>query len=475
MRLWAQVSVTLGVNLLALTGVAAGLFMQQTRSRADSFFFSPVRERMRELGRQFEEEFSEMSAAEAGEWLAERQTANGVSLTLFDDMGQRIAGAVVSAPEPVLREIRSGRRREADEGSASRPRGRRRGRNGAPIFLVVDDGYWIGYQFPVTRDPARPPVRHTLAATAPSLIGYPFFFDWVPWLIGASVAIAVTIACWLPLIRRFGRSLRAVRSASAEIARGRFDVEIPVAGSDEFGELAASVSRMASQLSQLIHGQRRFLADVAHELCAPLSRIQLSAGILGQTGHSKTAIERLERDVAHMSALVGDLLSFTKGTVRQPELAPCPLAELVREVIAQEGSDEATIETDVPTDVAALADREYLTRALGNVVRNAIRYAGSAGPIEIQAQRVGSSVQLVVRDKGPGLPDAELGAIFDPFYTPDVARTPGLAGAGLGLAIVKSCVEACEGTVTCRNRKPTGLEVSMEFPGVGCVEVVEQN
>jgi two-component system sensor histidine kinase CpxA len=69
----------------------------------------------------------------------------------------------------------------------------------------------------------------------------------------------------------------------------------------------------------------------------------------------------------------------------------------------------------------------------------------------------------VVRDSGPGLPEADLNAVFDPFYKPDRARTPGEGGAGLGLAIVKSSIEACEGVVFCRNRRPTGLEVIFEL------------
>lgn len=74
-------------------------------------------------------------------------------------------------------------------------------------------------------------------------------------------------------------------------------------------------------------------------------------------------------------------------------------------------------------------------------------------------------MQLVVEDSGPGLPEADLDAIVDPFFKPDGARTPGQGGAGLGLAIVKSCIEACEGTVTCHNRKPAELAVVMELQG----------
>lgn len=465
MRLWAQITVTVGINLVALGALLAGLMRQQTTSGLDSFLYAPARERLREIGRQAEEEFPEMSLAERSAWLSAMQGMHGVTLGVFDDTGEQVAGAPLTVPEAVWRELRRGRRREAGEVSAARPRRRPRGRNNPPMFLVKEQGYWIGYHFPVEVAPGEPPVRHTLTAMAPSLLGSRFFFDWRPWAGGGLVALLVTVACWAPLVRRFGRSLQAIQAASAEIAQGRFDGPIAVAGADELGDLAASVRRMASQLAQLVHGQRRFLADVAHELCAPLSRIQLSTGILAQSTpeSARMAVERLERDVGHMSALVGDLLSFTKGTVRQPEIVALPVEEVVDEVIAREGAGGRSMEVEIAAGLRVMADREYLLRALGNVLRNAIRYAGEAGPIHISAQRGGGRVQIVVRDSGPGLPEADLNAVFDPFYKPDRARTPGEGGAGLGLAIVKSSIEACEGVVFCRNRRPTGLEVIFEL------------
>lgn len=464
MRLWAQITVTVALNLLAIAALLAGLIMQQTRSGPESFLYAPARERIRELGRQVEEEFPDLSASERTSWLASKQASLGVTLAAFDDTGRHVAGANLELPPAVAREVHRGRRRDSE--TPDRPRPRRRGRDNPPIFMVREEGNWIGYHFPLTLETGQPPVRHTLIVMAPSLFAAPFFFDWTPWLVGICLAVLVTVGCWAPLVRRFSRSLRAVQTASAEIAQGRFDVQIPVAGKDEFADLAASVRRMALQLSQLVNGQRRFLADVAHELCAPLSRIQLSTGILGQSataGKEKT-VDRLERDVAHMSALVGDLLSFTKGSVRQPELVPLRLKEVVNQVVKQESTAEGVITTDVGDDLTVIADSDYLARAIGNIVRNAIDYAGDAGPIAILARRAGGGVQLSVQDNGPGLPEADLEAIFNPFYRPDGARTPGTGGAGLGLAIVKSCVEACAGSVSCRNRLPRGLEVIVSIP-----------
>ena len=114
----------------------------------------------------------------------------------------------------------------------------------------------------------------------PTLLGNRFFFDWMPWALGAMAAFLGSVLCWVPLVRGIMQSIEKMRRAAASIAQGHFEVQVPVKRNDELGELAASIESMAQQLERLVHGQRRFLADVAHELCAPLSRIQLSGGIL---------------------------------------------------------------------------------------------------------------------------------------------------------------------------------------------------
>jgi two-component system sensor histidine kinase CpxA len=111
----------------------------------------------------------------------------------------------------------------------------------------------------------------------------------------------------------------------------------------------------------------------------------------------------------------------------------------------------------------ALADREYLLRSLSNLLRNALRYAGTDGPVTISAHRQGSEVVITVADSGKGIPEHEIDKVFTPFYRLETSRNRETGGAGLGLAIVRSCVEACSGKVVCRNRKPSGLEVEIRL------------
>lgn len=125
-------------------------------------------------------------------------------------------------------------------------------------------------------------------------------------------------------------------------------------------------------------------------------------------------------------------------------------------MIAQENDRAATVAMEIPPGTKVIADEEYLTRALANLVRNAIRYASTSGPIRVIAK----DHVITVRDSGQGLPEEVLSTVFNPFYRPGAARTPGTGG---GLAIVKSCVDACNGKVYCRNLHPIRFEVVIEL------------
>jgi two-component system sensor histidine kinase CpxA len=108
-----------------------------------------------------------------------------------------------------------------------------------------------------------------------------------------------------------------------------------------------------------------------------------------------------------------------------------------------------------------LASAELLTRALANLVRNALKYAGKSGPIAIRAEAARDTVKIVVRDNGPGVPGGLIDQLFEPFFRPEVSRDRESGGVGLGLAIVKTCVETCKGTVSAANLQPSGFAVTI--------------
>lgn len=461
----ARIGLTLAANLTLLGLLFGVLLLQQSRSGLESLLLSPSQDRLRGIGSAVAEEYPQQTAAGRTALFARYEHDFGVQVRLYDRTGALLHGAAQETPTAVMREIRRQPQRpfELDDE-------RRRGAV-HPVFLVHDrDGgkYWVGVHIPMQTEGEDRPVRHALVMVTPTLLGSRLFFDWRPWAWGIAGAFVVTLLCWLPVVRGFLQAIQRMRNAAGQIAEGNFDVQVPAGRNDELGDLAGSIGKMAEKLSRLIHGQRRFLADVAHELCAPLSRIQLSTGILEQRvpANELDYVRNLERDVRHMSNLVSDVLSFSKGAARKPEPAELVLAEVVDGVVEQERPDGVQIVARVDAALRVHADREYLRRALANLVRNAVNYAGDAGAIHILAAPLGRTVRLSVTDEGPGLPEPELEAVFEPFYRPDQSRDRQTGGVGLGLAIVKASVEACGGVVTCRNREPHGLEVTIELPGV---------
>jgi two-component system sensor histidine kinase CpxA len=236
---------------------------------------------------------------------------------------------------------------------------------------------------------------------------------------------------------------------------------------DELGRLGGAINRMAGRLAGFVSGQKRFLGDTAHELCSPLARVQVALGILEQraTAEQKTYVEDLREEVQHMSELVNELLSFSKAALQSGaiQLKPVLLPEVVERVVRREVADRAQVIVEIPESLRVVAEPDLLQRSLGNLLRNAVRYAADAGPFSVTATQRGRHVFLTVADDGPGVPEEALAKLFDPFYRPEPSRDRQSGGIGLGLAIVKTCVEACRGTVTCRNRTPKGFEVTIRL------------
>jgi two-component system, OmpR family, sensor histidine kinase CpxA len=337
-------------------------------------------------------------------------------------------------------------------------------------FLVITHDpvlYWAGARIPVRlpeMDDRHPGI---LLLRSSSLFNSSLFFDWRLWIAVALSVVAVSVLCWLPFVRGLTHSIGEMDRVTRQIAEGRFDVQVASRRGDELGDLGRQINQMAARLQSFVKNQKRFLGDIAHELCAPIARIQFALGILEQKAAEaqQADVATLHDEIQEMSGLVNELLSFSKAGMN-PEAAQVtavPLALVVQRAIAREAFSGARIETHVPPELVAMANEAHLVRALSNVLRNAIRYAGSAGPITIGARREGPEVALTVADCGPGLPEAELEEVFAPFYRPEASRTRESGGAGLGLAIVKSCVELCRGTVKCRNREPSGLEVTIHL------------
>jgi two-component system sensor histidine kinase CpxA len=490
----------LNVVLLALVFL---LFARlQFRLELSSFLLAPARERIVSVSRLLALQLPDTPPGQWTQLLAQYSTRYPAQFYLFDAEGQQLAGEPVTLPPTVMTIVRhdpfahqrrgerlrppsprDGPPPDAPPGAsrpdgpppgASHPDGPLPPRHGSmgdsPLTLIgtANGGpYWVGLRIPIWTPMRGEPIHAAILWKIRSFWSEPFFFDYVPWLVVVLGVIAVSVLCWLPLIRGLTRAIARVTLATGQIADGHFDVKLPITRRDELGRLSESINRMTQRLSGYVFGQKRFLGDIAHELCSPISRIQVGLGILEQRAGETEAgyVEDVREEVEQMSRLVNELLAFSKSQPAQGGVAlvAVNLSQVVEKVLEREGSEQVVVKTSVDGALRVLAQPECLFRALANVVRNAIRYAGNAGPVAISAGAEGEQVKISVTDSGPGLPERELENVFRPFYRPEFARQRETGGIGLGLAIVRDCVESCGGTVYCRNRAPSGLEVVIQL------------
>lgn len=306
-----------------------------------------------------------------------------------------------------------------------------------------------------------------LSISSDQLSGGGFFFNSAPWLWAGSAVILVSVLWWLPFVGQMTRSISQMTRATERIAEGNFEIAVHDQRGDELGRLGTAINQMSTRLGGFVLGQKRFLGDVAHELCSPLARMEMALGILDQRAdaRSKEYVQDVREEVRHMSGLVNELLSFSKASLRQRDLPleTVALLPLVTGAVDRESPPEGAVRIDIAEDLLIEAAPDLLARAIGNLVRNALRYAAQAGPITLSAARSGSRVQVIIADLGPGVTPESLARLGEPFYRPDAARTREDGGAGLGLAIVRSCIDACHGTVHFRNRTPSGFEAEIQL------------
>jgi two-component system sensor histidine kinase CpxA len=461
-RLGTKVLLIAFLNLTLLAILFALFARIQYRVGFNSFLFTPTHDRILSVSRQIALDLTESDRSNWSALIKQQEALNDVELWLLDETDRVLVGA----DRPIPREVMTQVSLPENDKSNSDVKGTKGEKSLVFLATTINpDRRWAAVRIPLPTPGSAIPVRGVLIAAASSWKGGLFFFDPFPWLAVAGVVLLISALFWLPLVRGLNRSISQITQATGWIADGRFDLRLPEDGADELGNLSASINRMSSRLDGLVKGQKRFLGDTAHELCSPLARIQVAVGILeSQAGAlNQNALASLRDDVEHLSKLVNELLSFSKAEFRPKEvkLEPVLLRETIDNVLAREARDGLRIDVKVEPNLRVMAALGLLGRALSNVVRNSIRYAADQGPIEIDARVEQDTVVIRVSDCGPGIPEQDLQAVFDPFYRPDIARERGAGGVGLGLAIVRTCIDACQGTVLCRNVSPSGLQVEI--------------
>jgi signal transduction histidine kinase len=263
--------------------------------------------------------------------------------------------------------------------------------------------------------------------------------------------------------------LRPLQKALERFGRGEFDARADESRRDELGELAGAFNRMAIHIQTLLAAQRRLLLDISHELRSPLARLSVAVELARSGESSGLPLDRIQKEADRLNALIGQMLEVTRleGDPTQRRADPVHLNELIGDLM-ESCSIEArargcSLSIESTPAVTVDGDGELLRRTIENVMRNAIRYAPRDSRVEISLENGGGRAHVRVRDYGPGVPEASLPYLFDPFYRVDADRNRGSGGAGLGLSIARRAVELHQGALRASNAGP-GLLVEIELP-----------
>ena len=300
-------------------------------------------------------------------------------------------------------------------------------------------------------------------------------------IVRLAVAIFVSgLVCWL-LARYLTRPLGVLKTATHRLAAGDLGVRVgdAIAGRrDEIADLGADFDRMATRLESLLAAQRRLLRDVSHELRSPLARMQVALELARRRGRGAEAeLERIAREAQRLEDMVGQLLSLMRleSGAELASTASVDMAELL-DSVARDAAFEAENRSRrvIVTERAPAAiqgDSELLRSALENLVRNAVRHTQENTAVGLSLSLTAGDVIITIRDHGPGVPEADLPRLFDPFFRVEDARDRGSGGYGLGLAIAARAVRLHGGDIEARNVAGGGLSVLIRLPLVSRADI----
>ena len=237
---------------------------------------------------------------------------------------------------------------------------------------------------------------------------------------------------------------------------------------DEIGALARQFDEMAERITGLLKRQKRLFHDVSHELRSPLARISIAIA-LAQKNPQKTddLLERIERDVQSLDALVDELLTYARLDDNAPmNFEVLNIVALIEGVVDDanfEGSAKnVSVRLNAPKQCLVNTHVDTLLRAVENLIRNAIRYSPPQSTIDVDVATTQSQAVITVADHGPGMPEDEIERMFDPFVRGKNQATGN--GFGLGLAIAKRAVERHGGSLSAANRPEGGLMMTITLP-----------
>ncbi len=273
----------------------------------------------------------------------------------------------------------------------------------------------------------------------------------------AVTAALIAAALWIALGRLTG-PLRRLAEMTARFGRGEATEPLPAVGPRELRDLTRAFNDMQDRIRRFVDDRTRLLAALGHDLRSPLTAMRVRAEMVEDDENR----QRLVASIEEMQQMVEATLSFARGMAANEAAETIELGDYVGDLVAQmaEAGEPVTFEAPdrpVPARLRPAATR----RALRNLIANATRY-GERARVTVRGGAGGAVVEI--DDDGPGIPEADLARVFEPFVRLETSRSRDTGGTGLGLAIAQSILQAQGGRITLENRPGGGLRALAILP-----------
>lgn len=335
---------------------------------------------------------------------------------------------------PVLQQLLGGDRKIEAFNPDDWPRNNPRAHYAALVQLA--DGSWLSF-IPPERSWGLELGTRIAIIIALGLIAT-FLVAWI-----ATRQLANPLQRFSRAARRFGTDLRAP--------------PIKIEGPHEIRQAIVAFNTMQAQIQHFIAERTHMLASISHDLRAPLTRMRLRSEFMEDLDHQR----KLIRDVEEMQSMINAALGFFReDTHREPSTA-FDLSELLQTIIDDYRDQQIEVDFSGPAHQVYDGRPLGIKRVIVNLLENAVKYAQQPR-IALRADEY--SICIEVSDTGPGIPEAALEQVFDPFFRLEASRNRDTGGVGLGLSAARAIVREQGGELTLSNRHGAGLLARVELP-----------
>lgn len=281
-----------------------------------------------------------------------------------------------------------------------------------------------------------------------------------PWQQRVLLALVISMLLLAPLVwwmaRRLTRPIRVFAEAAERLGADPDAEPLDPSGPSEVRTAIAAFNDMQASLRAHMRQRAQTIAAIAHDLRTPLTRLRFRA-----EQAPDTVRDRMAADIEEMDALIAQAMAFVRGETTPERREVFDLDTLAAACADGFIETGAAVAFDGGGELSVRADPAALRRALGNLIGNAVKYAGAA---RITAFAEDGQAVVMVEDDGPGLPDDELEAVFEPFRRGERSRNRETGGAGLGLTVARQAARAHGGDVILMNREGGGLAARLTLP-----------